>query len=233
MNKRALFIAACVFAVFFVLIQTGTAFSDDIDGKFKKSDAYKYNQKGVFDLNNKNFTGAIEEFKKSLERFPDYYATYSNLGYAYLYSGNAPQALDSFKKAVSLKPESPEALRGLGAAYVTLKQPDEAIKYFQKSIEIDPNTAISYLALGSIYSDQKRFPEAIAMFEKVIAKEPAYAPAYMDISLVYTMKGEPDKGYEYMKQAQKLSPNDPEINGYMRRFEEKAKNQQTPAKTNQ
>ena len=226
MKNKSFFITTCLFVMFFVLlIQAKIAFSDDLDERFKKSEAFKYNQKGVAYLNNKNFLLSVEEFKKSLELFPDYYATYSNLGYAYLYSGKPNEALECFKKVIILKPEFPEGIRGIGSTYLALKQEDEALKYLEKSIKMDPNIVPPYMALGNIYNNQKRFAEAIAMFEKVIEKEPTFVPAYTNISLAYTMQNEFEKGYEYMKKAQKLSPNDPTINDLMLRFDDKLKSQ--------
>jgi len=232
MNKKNFLGVICILVVFLLSsIQAKIAFSDDLDDRFKKSEAFKYNQKGITYLNNKNFSLSVEEFKKSLEIFPDYYATYSNLGYAYLYSGRPNEALECFKKVTILKPGFPEGVRGMGSAYMALKQENEAAKYFEQSIKIDPNAIPPYMALGNIYNNQKRFTEAIAMFEKVIEKEPTFVPAYTNLSIAYTMKGDVEKGYEYMKQAQKLNPNDSTINDLMYRFEEKIKSEKSIMQT--
>ena len=58
-----------------------------IDKRFMHSRAFEHSKRGTDYLNARKFQQAIDEFKKSLELFPDYYLTYSNLGYAYLYSG--------------------------------------------------------------------------------------------------------------------------------------------------
>ena len=212
-----------ILSSFLLLLSTHTLFAESIDEKFNNSRAFQYSKKGAEYLRRKNFESAIKNFEKSLNLFPNYYMTYSNLGYAYLYSGQSDKALESFKKALSLKSDCVEAIRGMGSVYMSLKQEDKAAKYFEKSIEIDSNSIPPYMTLGIIYNNQKRYNEAIPLFEKVIEKKPRFVPAYTNISISYTMKGDIEKGYEYMQKAQHLEPNNVTINGLIRQFENKIK----------
>lgn len=219
------------FSLLILVLGMRLVYAETVEEKFNKSKAAEYSQRGASYFSKGNYWMAIEEFKKSLELSPDYYMSYTNLGYAYLYTKKPDEALGYFNKALSLKPECLEAIRGIGTTYLNLKQYDEAAKYLEKSIKIDPDSIPPYMALGETYNSQRRYKDAIPLFEKVIAKNPDFVRAYVQISFSYSVIGEYEKGYQYIKKAQQLSPNDPTINDLSRRFEEKLKNEQANRET--
>ena len=62
----------------------------------------------------------------------------SELGRAYLASGERENALAEFGRALSLNPESPQALSNRGVALLMLKQTDAARADFERALRIDP-----------------------------------------------------------------------------------------------
>ncbi|HIE06030.1 MAG TPA: DUF2723 domain-containing protein [bacterium (Candidatus Stahlbacteria)] len=62
-----------------------------------KKFAAAYNRRGIYRFQMNEITGAISDFKTALEYYPDYYQVFSNLGIAYISSGDTSQAIDNLK----------------------------------------------------------------------------------------------------------------------------------------
>ncbi len=73
----------------------------------------------------KNYDQAESHLKKSLQHYPDFHTTLSNLGELYFEIGRYPDALDYFQKAVRINPFNPFVHLRLIKIYDILKMKDE------------------------------------------------------------------------------------------------------------
>jgi len=83
---------------------------------------------------------AVEVYKRIIEKSPDDYRAYFNLGLCSLSMGLYMEAKDNFSQAVSLK-ESPRTYLMKGISLLKLGEKGEAQKQFEKVLELDPDNA--------------------------------------------------------------------------------------------
>jgi tetratricopeptide (TPR) repeat protein len=88
-----------------------------------------------------DYTGAIENFKKVVDKQPDWTFTKYALGSAYFLSGDYDGAEKSFRAAVDKDPNYTEALCSLGIVYVKRKNSKEANKVLAELRTKDPSAA--------------------------------------------------------------------------------------------
>ena len=120
----------------------------------------------------RNYSEAMEEFKRGLIYFPDYCSIYMNIANICYEQNNMQEAIKVGKKAVSIEPENAGAIGNLGTYYYRLKDYDEAIKWYQKALEYDPKGINCHYGLGLIYVIKRDREKAVIHFKKYLE----YAP---------------------------------------------------------
>ncbi len=111
---------------------------------------------------------AEPEFKRGLERNPNYstghqwYSIYLSL------VGRHDEAILEMEKAKELDPFSIIINTELGCPYLYSRRYDRAIEYFTKAVEMDSNFPFAHFALAEAYDRTGRFNEALAEHEKAI-----------------------------------------------------------------
>jgi len=78
------------------------------------------------------------EFRRAIEKKPDYSKGHSNLGVVYLQQNRLDDAIKEFKLAIKYDPNNAEAYNNLGVAYCNRQKYTEARDLFRKALEINP-----------------------------------------------------------------------------------------------
>ena len=81
---------------------------------------------------------AIELLERAKDMNPDSPLVASELGRAYLTSGEPGRALSEFGRALAMTPDNPQALSNRGVALLILKQTAAAQSDFERALQIDP-----------------------------------------------------------------------------------------------
>ena len=81
---------------------------------------------------------AIRLLERAKTINPDSPLVFSELGRAYLTSGEPGKALGEFGRALAMAPDNPQALSNRGVALLMLKQTAAAKSDFERALEIDP-----------------------------------------------------------------------------------------------
>jgi Tfp pilus assembly protein PilF len=81
---------------------------------------------------------AIDLLERAKNMNPDSPLVASELGRAYLTSGEPGKALGEFGRALAMAPDNPQALSNRGVALLILKQTAVAKSDFERALEIDP-----------------------------------------------------------------------------------------------
>jgi tetratricopeptide (TPR) repeat protein len=89
----------------------------------------------------KSWASAIESYQEAVEKKPDFYQAYSDLGYAYRKTGDYEKSLAAYDKALSINPEYPQALEYVGEAYLAVKRLDDAKNAYMKLFGVDREQA--------------------------------------------------------------------------------------------
>jgi thioredoxin-like negative regulator of GroEL len=120
--------------------------------------------KGVDLIANKSdYRGAIGQFSKAIEKYPDYYEAYAAMGLAQFHVGDSKGAEASLRKSIELSSETyPQALTDLGSMFNGQKRYAEAEPLLRKSVEADAKSWRGQYELALALGGQNRFKEAAA-----------------------------------------------------------------------
>lgn len=94
-----------------------------------------------------DYKGAIEDFTKSIELYPDSDA-YNNRGIAKARLGDHKGAVEDFTKAIDLDPTDPSTYSNRGGSRGALADFTGALEDFTKTIELDPKDGSGYFGSG-------------------------------------------------------------------------------------
>src|SRR5215510_587011 len=117
-----------------------------------------------------NWSAAQKEFKRSIERAPDYATGHQWYAIHYLTAtGRFEEAVQEMKKALELEPASLVMNTFMGATLYYAGRYDEAIDQCRRTIEMDPNFAVAHWHLGLAYEQKQVLDAATEEFKKAIS----------------------------------------------------------------
>ena len=172
-----------------------------------REDAYRHNNIGVARLEQYEYTGAANEFERSLAIHPDLANAHLNLAIARLYEGQLEAAQRSALLAAEKLPTLPQPKFVLGLIARAENRPDDAAGFFERVIELDAADAGSRVHLGQVRLGQRRFADAITLFEAALRLEPFNATAAYGLATALTRGGDREKGAAAMQRFQALRDN--------------------------
>jgi len=140
--------------------------------------ALVYNTLALIDLEKKNVTGAISNFKAAITRDPELMEARMNLAAIALNFRDYTTAEENFRLVWKAQPANYEAVIGLGVALRGNKKAEEAEQTYVAAQKIDANNPKSYFNLGLLYQDYKggqkpELQKAQQYFRDFIAKSGA------------------------------------------------------------
>ncbi|MFH1321709.1 MAG: tetratricopeptide repeat protein, partial [Bacteroidota bacterium] len=143
----------------------------------------KHNAKAYFILGT-NFkeTGdsarAISSFQTAVEKDPDHYHAYVELGLLF-YKKKNKLAIDYLNNALNLNPHSIEAHYAKAMFYQENNEIDKAVDTYATILQIDPNYKFAHYNLGFIHSKYlEEYKTAALHFDNAIKCDSTYAEAY-------------------------------------------------------
>ncbi len=131
----------------------------------------------------KQYEEAILSFGKVVERFPNRYEGFYNLGLAHLRAGHIDQAIVHFVKAIDLNPESFESYQALGESYFQKGEGDKAAANLAQAVALQPDNPMAYYNLGLAYDKMEKPSEALQAYLKAIALKPDFSAPYYQAGL--------------------------------------------------
>jgi tetratricopeptide (TPR) repeat protein len=145
-------------------------------------------------------------FRTTIERNPDCWMAYNNLGVAFLQKGQVDEAIAHYQKALQIKPDYAEAHSNLGTVLLQKGQVDEAIAHFQKALQIKPDYAEAYSNLGDVFLQKGQVDEAIAHYQKALQIKPDYADTHSNLGNAFLQKGQVDEAIAHFQKALQIKP---------------------------
>ncbi|NIR52436.1 SpoIIE family protein phosphatase [candidate division KSB1 bacterium] len=116
----------------------------DYNGRPRKS-AHDLNErehdliKGIKYYKNKRYDDAIKEFKRVIDRYPDYKEAHSILGNAYFRNGMYDEACRAYEKVKRLDSGDVTAYENMGVIYANRGQYEWAVNEWKKVLELSPD----------------------------------------------------------------------------------------------
>lgn len=129
----------------------GTGYTKEMNQQL----ALVYNTLALIDLDKKNVTGAIGNFKSAIARDPELMEARMNLAAIALNFRDYTTAEENFRVVMKAQPQNYEAVIGLGVALRGNKKADEAEEMYLAAQKLDPSNPKSYYNLGLLYQDYK------------------------------------------------------------------------------
>jgi tetratricopeptide (TPR) repeat protein len=147
---------------------------------------------GLIRYNEKDYTKAIEAFRKSYSIDPKYAEAYYQAGETLSQLNKNQEAVAEYTKAIELKPNFFDPWLGLGSAQFELNNYPEAIKAYKEAVRIDNRSIEAYTNLGDANRLGGNFNDAEAAYTLAttfIEQDPKFnkteaADTYVKISYV-------------------------------------------------
>jgi Tfp pilus assembly protein PilF len=174
------------------------------DPRAAREALYRFNNIGVAYLEQYKHEEAMKEFRKAIERDPNFALGQINLAIAAYFQRDIPTATAAARAAIKLQPDSPHAHYILGIILRNEKQYDEAIAEFKKVLAIDPQDAYANIQIGQIYQQKQQYDEAAKALSRALESEPYNATAAYSLAQAYNRAGKAEEGRKYLALFQQL-----------------------------
>ncbi len=123
----------------------------------------------------KDYSIAIEDFDKVIQRRPDWAQGYHYRGLSYSYSGQHQRAVPDYQRTIELEPYLATGYNDLGWAYRELGEFDKAKANFDKAIELEPNYIRARENRAILFDKQNNFEaelNEITMIRRLVPNYP-------------------------------------------------------------
>lgn len=142
-------------------------------------DVRLYINRAAMRLADHDYPGAEADAAFAVERQPDSFGAWLNLGLAREAQRNPREAIPAFERALSLRPDDLAALRGLaGALYRGGGGHHRAQPLLRKVLERDPDDAMSRLLLANALVDDAQIDEALLHHRVILDQRPTFHQAH-------------------------------------------------------
>jgi Flp pilus assembly protein TadD len=149
------------------------------------SDVLYHFNSGVTFYNHKDFSKAIQAYRKVIELDPTYVEAYNNLGIIYQMMGDIDRALGAYQKSTEINPRYEKGYNNLGILLLINSRYEEASEAFQKALAVNSNNIESHIHLGVLLKKKGQWQEAIESYQKALAIDPLHRETHYNIALLY------------------------------------------------
>ena len=149
----------------------------------------------------KNFSLAIECYKKALEVYAEDAVAYYRLGNANRELGNFDAAISNYRKALKINPRYADACNNLGYTLELVGKYKDAAKNYQRAVECDASYANAWYNLGNSFYRAENFSRAVENFSTAVSLDANYILAYNNLALAYENLDAFDKALENFTRA--------------------------------
>jgi tetratricopeptide (TPR) repeat protein len=173
---------------------------------------------GLIEKDAGNAKGSIELFKKALAADPHNPDALYKLGQGLLQAGDRAGAIDRWRQVIAVNPDYGEALYNL-SRLLAKDDPEEANRLQarfeslqRKEHVIDRAQTLGNFAVAAAAA--RDWPQAISQLKEALAlcgDCSALPQLHKDLGLIYCRSGDLKNGLAELQQAQRLTPQDPEV----------------------
>jgi len=133
----------------------------------------------------------IALMKRRLQKYPNDFEAFFNLGAALQSMGKQEEAMDYLHQALRVRPDDATAHNNLGAALQSLGKIDEAAEQFRQALKDRPDYADAHFNLGTLLLSRGQTDEAAEQFRAVLRQRPDDADSYNYLGSALATKGDP------------------------------------------
>jgi len=171
--------------------------ADDADAHYKLGEVL---------ANNKDWDGAIGEYREAIRLKPDYPEAHVGLGWALDSKKDSDGAIGEFREAIRLNPNYAQAHVGLGWELESKTNWDGAIAEYREAIRLNPDYFPGHAHLEWALENKKDWDGAIRELREVIRLEPDRADAHSNLGWALANKNDADGAIREFREAIRLDP---------------------------
>ena len=158
-----------------------------------------YNEKA------KNFTKAVEQFKRVLFLEKNNTEALLHIGFIYKSCKEYVKSFKCFNRIIENEPRNPHAYYGLGKLYQSMNdKDDEALENYNKCVEISPNYLKALIQLGVLFLKHKNFNKSLEILERVYKLDKNIPLCLTCLGNIFMEKKEYEKAEEFLIKSIKL-----------------------------
>ena len=147
-------------------------------------------------------------WETNIQRNPECWIAYKNLGDAFNTSGQTDKAIDQFQKALKYQPSDAMTHNNLGNAFLTERRVDEAVAQFKTALKLQPGDTSAHNNYGNALLENGELNEAIIQFKESLAADPHNAPARNNLANALCKAGDFEGAMTQLRKAIEIDPGD-------------------------
>jgi Tfp pilus assembly protein PilF len=153
----------------------GVVVTDDLKEGLKKGN-------DLFDQ--QKYEEAIQAYQAIIEKAPETYVLYRNIGNSYFQMENYEKAEEYYLKVLDNEPNDTESMIGIGNTYANRGQIEKALEWYNKiEFEKISDTMVLY-NIGSNFYSQGQHQEALKYYQKAVELKDDFQDALYQLGLV-------------------------------------------------
>lgn len=169
-------------------------------------------QRGIDAYMNKDYGGAVKEFKRSVgigrnSSFAADAAQY--LAMAYIQLEDTDNAVKAYKTAYQIDPSRDDIHVKLGNLYFSQERYEDARMEYAEAVRLNPSTVNRY-SLGQAHIELDRFEDAATQFNEIVRMASDEPAGYLGLGQTYSRQG---KHEDAIAQYQEAISRNPELYG--------------------
>jgi tetratricopeptide (TPR) repeat protein len=134
--------------------------------------ALAYEVSGADSLDNADWDGAAESFRKGLALAPEEPSLHHKLGTALALKGDSRGAVEQFEEALRLSPTFAKAHYSLGLMLASSGQPQKAIDHWMAAVRAEPGYVEARLQLANILRQGGQLETSLVHYDYIIKTDP-------------------------------------------------------------
>ena len=180
-----------------------------VEGLFVTEDMKEEYKKGIDLFNEGKYNESIPIFNMVVEKFPEAYIVYMNIGHTYFQLENYDEAEINYLKVLEREADHVDTLIGLGNCYMNRGDSEKAIEWYNK-IEFEKiEDATVLYNVGTIFYNNSKFDEALKYYKKAVEVQEDFLDAIYQLGLTYLTKGSNAEALAQFENYLKFDPDSP------------------------
>ena len=167
----------------------------------------------------RQYSLAINAYKRALEFDPDCAAVYHSLGFAYYKEGEFDRAQEALQKAIELNPQNANYHYVLGQLLEDWTELDgaweKAIQEFTRATELDPSYIEAWYNRGLLYEKLEDIEKACEDFKQVVNRAPAFHAARHNLGVLYIKQQQWEDAERVFEEILETEPREPDAHYHL------------------
>jgi tetratricopeptide (TPR) repeat protein len=157
---------------------------DDVIEKYPNVDA-AYNNRGNYKKEQKDYSGAMDDYNKAIELFPGEALAYNNRGTVKIeWKKDYAGAMADYNKSIEIRPDLALAFYNRGNIKKEYGDIENAIADYNRAVEIMPEYVEAYVNRGNAKKVLRDYYGAASDYNRAIELNPGYSPAFFNRALL-------------------------------------------------